>query len=109
LLDPGAAAGFGFGDVGRRRSLRRRERLAGRGAGFGLGERLGRLEERPLDGAVGVEQVVAAVAQLLELRRQQRAATTEVGEDALAQRLRLLDHLAALDAGALDDFVRFLL
>ena len=63
------------------------------GARLDLDQRLGRVTERALDDAVRVEQPVAPGAQLVDLSLEQHASSTEVGEDPLAHRARLVDEI----------------
>ncbi len=71
-----------------------------------LGQRLGRLEEGPLHHPVRVEELIAPGAELLDLPLEQRPPAPQVGQDALAQRLRLLQHLSPLRPGRLDRRLR---
>ena len=80
-----------------------RGRSFDRGARLDLRECFGGVEERALDRAVRVEETVAPAAQGLDLRVQERAPTHQIAEHALARRLRFVEHLATLQASALDE------
>jgi hypothetical protein len=113
-LRPGRAV---VGDGGRGRFLRRRRRRRQRvvvdrcleardlgrqpGLVLGHGQLAGHLVERSPHDVVGAQQPLAAGEELVELRRRRPALAGQVLEDALADGLRLANHLPAAVLGLL--------